>query len=115
LHESAADWNAAAASYREVLQAEPNSVVALRGLARAEEQSGKTADALAHWVTYTEKVRPGDASWYEGQYQQARLLLSGGDKQRSCDLLTKLRPSMPGLGDATLRGQLNDLYQQACG
>ena len=115
LQESTGDWDAAAASYREVLQADANSVVALRGLAHAEEERGKTADALAHWVAYTDKARPGDPAWYEGQYQQARLLAASGDKQRSCALLTKLRPSMAGVGNAELREQLNALYKDTCG
>jgi tetratricopeptide (TPR) repeat protein len=114
LHETTNDWDAAAAIYQEVLQTDGSSFVALRGLAHAEEKRGKNAAALRHWTAYTEKVRPGDPAWYQGQYEQARLMLAGGDKQRSCALLTTLRPSMPGLGDATLRGQLNELYQQAC-
>jgi hypothetical protein len=115
LHESTNDWNAAAALYGEVLAADADSLTALRGLAHAEEEQGKSTEALTHWQAYTAKVRPGDAGWYEGQYQQARLLLAGGDKQRSCELLTKLRPSMPGVGNADLRGQLDELYRQACG
>jgi hypothetical protein len=115
LRESTNDWNAAAALYGEVLAADADSLAALRGLAHAEEQQGKSTDALTHWQAYTAKIRPGDAGWYEGQYQQARLLLAGGDKQRSCELLTKLRPSMPGVGNADLRGQLDELYKQACG
>ena len=115
LHESTSDWAAAAAVYREVLQTDASSLTALRGLAHAEEEQGKGPDALALWVTYTEKSRPGDPGWYQGQYQQARLLLAGGDKQRSCELLTKLRPAMPGLTDADLRTQLDALYKQACG
>jgi hypothetical protein len=114
LQEAANQWDAAAATYRDVLQSDGNSLAALRGLAHAEEEQGKRADALAHWVAYTEKVRPGDPSWYQGQYQQARLLLAAGDKQRSCELLAKLRPSMPGVSDADLRGQLNELVKQAC-
>ena len=115
LHESTNNWQAAAAIYREILQADGNSLVALRGLAHAEAEQGKTADALALWASYTEKSRPGDPSWFRGQYEQARLMVASGDKQKSCDLLTKLRPAMPGLTDTDLRGQLNDLHKQACG
>jgi tetratricopeptide (TPR) repeat protein len=115
LHESTNDWEAAAAAYRAVLQADGNSLVALRGLAHAEEEQGKTADALARWATFTQKARPGDPAWYQGQFEQARLLLASGDRQKSCDLLVKLRPSMPGVTDADLRAQLNALYKQACG
>jgi hypothetical protein len=115
LQEATNNWDAAAALYREVLQSDANSLIALRGLAHVEEAQGKTADALAHWATYTAKARPGDEGWYQGQYEQARLILAAGDKQRSCALLTTLRPSMPGLSDADLRGELDALYKQACG
>jgi tetratricopeptide (TPR) repeat protein len=115
LQEATGDWNAAAASYREILQADGNSLAALRGLAHVDEVQGKTADALAHWSAYTAKARPGDPGWYQGQYEQARLTLATGDKRKSCDLLTTLRPSMPGVSDADLRSQLEALYKQACG
>jgi tetratricopeptide (TPR) repeat protein len=115
LQEATNNWEAAATIYREVLQTDGNSLAALRGLAHAEEEQGKAADALAHWAAYTEKSRPGDPGWYEGQYQQARLLLAAGDEHGSCELLTKLRPSMPGVTDVDLRAQLDALYKQACG
>lgn len=115
LHESSNDWAAAVRVYQDVLQADPNSLVALRGLAHAEAEQGNTAGALAHWVTYTEKSRPGDPGWFRGQYEQARLLLASGNKPKSCELLTKLRPSMPGLTDADLRGQFTELHKNACG
>jgi Tetratricopeptide repeat len=115
LQEATNNWPAAGAIYREVLQTDGDSLLALRGLANAAAAQGKTADALALWATYTEKSRPGDLSWFRGQYEQARLLVASGDKPRSCDLLTTLRPSMPGLTDPDLRAQFNDLYKQACG
>jgi len=114
LYESTNDWSAAADLYRQMIQADGNSALALRGLANAEEQQGKTTDALAHWAAYTEKSRPGDPGWFQGQYQQARLLFAAGDKTRSCQLLTKLRPAMAGVTDADVRRQLNTLYEQAC-
>jgi hypothetical protein len=115
LHENAGEWDAAAEAYQQILRDDAGSVVALRGLAHAEEQQGKAADALGHWVAYTERAHPGEPGWYQGQYQQARLLCASGDKARCCELLTRLRPAMPGLTDSDLRGDLNALYKQACG
>jgi tetratricopeptide (TPR) repeat protein len=115
LQESTNNWPAAAAIYRDVLQADGNSLLALRGLAGAEAAQGRTAEALALWATYTEKSRPGDPGWFRGQYEQARLMAASGDKRKSCDLLTKLRPSMPGLTDTELRTLFTDLHKQACG
>jgi hypothetical protein len=58
---------------------------------------------------------PGDAPWYRGHYQQARLTFARGDGKRSCQMLTELRPAMPGLGNAELRRQLSELYDRVCG
>jgi tetratricopeptide (TPR) repeat protein len=114
LHETLGEWGAAQQSYRTILAGDPNSAVAIRGLARVAEARGDTVEALSQWADYTAETRPGDPGWYHGQYEQARLALAGGDKRRSCDLLTKLRPAMPGLTDADLRDQLSALYKQAC-
>ena len=114
LYETTGDWEAAEKSYQALLAADGHSLIALRGLANAEEARGNKADALAHWVQYTEQSRGGDTGWYQGQYQQARLLVASGDKTRACDLLTTLRPAMPGLTDADLKRELDAVYRQAC-
>jgi len=114
LGESTNDWPAAAKIYGDILAADPNSLLALRGLARADEAQGKTADALAHWAAYGAKARPGDPPWFQSEYQQARLQLAAGDKQAACERLTKLRPAMPGLTDMDLKRQLNEVYAKAC-
>jgi len=44
----------------------------------------------------------------------ARLTLATGKKDQSCDQLNQLKPAMPGLTDADLRGKLDQLYKQAC-
>lgn len=115
LKENGGDPGGAADEYRAVIEADPNALLALRGLARVEEARGRTAEALAHWVTYTQRSRPGDLGWFQGEYQQARLTLVRGDKAAACERLQKLRPAMPGLTDADLRRQLGELHTQACG
>ncbi|MEO8601776.1 MAG: tetratricopeptide repeat protein [bacterium] len=114
LRESTNDWAGAAKIYAEVLAADPNSLLALRGLARGDEAQGNTAAALAHWAAYGAKARPGDPAWYQAEYQQARLQLATGDKKAACDRLTKMRPAMPGLTDLDLKRQLNEVYGKAC-
>ncbi|MDX2165507.1 MAG: tetratricopeptide repeat protein [Deltaproteobacteria bacterium] len=115
LLETTKDWAGAAKIYQQILAADPKSLVALRGLARIEEQEGRTAEALAHWAAYGANSRPGDAPWYQSEYQQARLTLAKGDKTAACERLTKLRPAMPGLTDLDLKRDLNALYEKACG
>jgi tetratricopeptide (TPR) repeat protein len=115
LSESTGDLDRAAATYEQILRANPNSLASIHGLARIAEKRNDTKTALDYWKRYTEVARPGDAPWYRGHYQQARLTFARGDGKRSCEILTDLRPAMPGLGDAELRRKLSELYDQACG
>ncbi len=114
LYESTDESQQAETLYKEVLARTDGSLPALRGLARLAEAHQDAAGAADYWKRYTAATRPGDAPWYEGQYQQARLLVARGDKKGGCAMLEQLRPAMPGLSDADLRQKLNDLYQQAC-
>lgn len=114
LAEATGDRDGAAKVYEELLAGNANSLAAIGGLARLAEARGDRAAALEFWKRYTAVAPPGNAPWFHGQYQQARLMLAGGDKQASCALLTQLRPAMPGLSDADLRQQLGQLYKEAC-
>jgi tetratricopeptide (TPR) repeat protein len=115
LYESTDRLDDAARAYQKVLDGNPNSLTALEGLARLGEKRGDAVAARGFWERYTSITRPGDAPWYRGQYQQARLALAGGEKRRSCEMLKALRPSMPGLSDEDLRRDLGVLYEKACG
>lgn len=114
LQEATGDLAAAEATYAGVVAADPNALLALRGLARVAEARGNLPAAQAHWAAYTTKSRAGDPGWFQGEYQQARLQLAAGDKKGACRRLSDLRPSMPALTDADLRNQLSALYDQAC-
>jgi hypothetical protein len=91
------------------------SLASIRGLADIADKTNDRKTALDYWKRYTDVAQPGDAPWYRGHYQQARLTFASGDGERSCAMLTELRPAMPGLGDAELRRQLSELYDQVCG
>lgn len=109
------DPDRAEALYRELREASrPAALGALRGLARVSEARNRLAEAQSYWKEYTAATTPGEAPWYDGQYQQARIAFALGDKKGSCSMLRDLRPAMPGLGDATLRQQLSELYERAC-
>lgn len=114
LYESTDEPQQAETLYKEVLVRTDGSLPALRGLARLAEDRKDVAGASDYWKRYSGATRPGDAPWYEGQYQQARLLVGRGDKKGGCAMLDQLKPAMPGLSDADLRDKLNDLYKQAC-
>lgn len=115
LYESTGDLDRAVSTFDEILQGNPNSLASLNGLARIAERRNDTKAALEYWKRYTEVAKPGDAPWYRGHYEQARLTFARGDGESSCEMLTELRPAMPGLGDAELRRRLSDLYEQVCG
>lgn len=114
LYENTGEFDKSAALYAEILKANSTSPVALRGLGRIAEAQHRLADALGYWQQLAKTVRPGDAPWYEGSYQVARLTQAMGRKKESCDLLEQIKPAMPGLSDADLRTKLDSLYQQAC-
>jgi len=114
LYENTGELGKAQELYAEVFKSNDTSTQALRGLARIAEAQGRSADALGYWQKLATLMRPGDAPWYEGKYQVARLTSVTGKKKEACAQLDELKPAMPGLSDVDLRKQLNDLYQQAC-
>lgn len=115
LREATGDLAAAAAVYAAMVEADPNALLALRGLARVTEAQGKSAEAQALWAKYAKQSKPGDLGWFQGEYQQARLQLAGGDAKGACERLTALKPAMPALTDVDLRRDLGALYERACG
>ncbi|MCK6555299.1 tetratricopeptide repeat protein [Candidatus Binatia bacterium] len=113
LYETTGDLKKATDLYNEVQQKGP-SPAALRGLARIAEAEKRPAEAIERWRQFTALARPGDAPWYEGQYELARTTALSGDAKGACAQLDKLKPAMPGLSDVELRRKLGDLYDQTC-
>lgn len=113
LYETTGDLQKAASLYTDVQQ-KGASPAALRGLARIAEAEKRPADAAERWRQFTALVRPGDAPWYEGQYQIARLTAVTGNAREACAQLDALKPAMPGLSDVDLRRQLGELYDRTC-
>jgi TolA-binding protein len=114
LYENTGALDKSAALYGEILKANAASPIALRGLGRIAEAQNRLPDAVNYWQQLAKAVRPGDAPWYEGRYQTARLTDAMGKKKESCALLEEMKPAMPGLSDADLRQKLDNLYQQVC-
>lgn len=114
LYENTGELDKSAALYAEILKTNASSPIALRGLGRIAEAQNRLPDAVNYWQQLAKTVRPGDAPWYEGSYQVARLTRAMGRKKESCALLEEMKPAMPGLSDADLRQKLDNLYQQAC-
>lgn len=110
LEEATGDLAAAEKSYTTVLGGEPQSLAALEGLARIAEAKGDRAAALGYWERFAAAGRPGDAPWYRGRYEEARLRLAVGDQAAACNLLKETRASIMGLRDTALREKLGELY-----
>lgn len=115
LYQSTGQLDRAEETYEDMVRQNGAPLAALRGLAEIAEKREDFDGASRYWGRYSGAVRPGDAPWYEAQYQQARLMMERGNKSRSCEMLKELRPAMPGLGDADLRQRLSELYEQTCG
>jgi tetratricopeptide (TPR) repeat protein len=115
LYENTGELKKAQALYAEILQANADSTVALRGLARIAESEKRLSEAIGYWQQLQKAVRGGDAPWYEANYEVARLTQAMGKKQDSCAQLEQMKPAMPGLSDADLRKKLDELYKQVCG
>lgn len=114
LYENTGDQERAEELYRAALERKPNSLPLLRSLARLVEARGRVEEAAAWWKRYGELARPGDAPWYEGQYQLARLEKVLHSPSAACKRLRDLKPAMPGLSDQELRGRLDRLYAEVC-
>jgi len=114
LYENNGELDKSAALYGECLQANPGLLPAMRGLARIAESQQRLADALAQWQTFTKTTRGGDLTWYEGNFETARLTHAMGNGKEACSQLTQLKPAMPGLTDADLRARFHALYEEAC-
>ena len=114
LYENTGELHKAAVLYEETLQANPTLLPAMRGLARIAEAEKRLPDALAQWERLTKTSRGGDLTWYEGNYETARVTNVLGKKQDACDQLTALRSAMPGLTDADLKAKFSELYEQVC-
>lgn len=114
LYENTGAEEPARALYEQILADEPEALAPLRALARIAESRGDLDGARQYWERYARAARPGDAPWYEGAYQLARLEHAKGETRAACARLEQLKPAMPGLSDAELRQQLDSLYRQAC-
>jgi tetratricopeptide (TPR) repeat protein len=114
LYETTGEPQKAAALYETVLGENPQSLAALRGLGRIAEAEGRLPAALGYWQQIVAAARPGDAPWYEGRYEVARLTQATGKPRDACTQLQELKPAMPGLGDPELRKKLDALYREVC-
>jgi len=114
LYETTGEPQKAAVLYEAVVRDNPQSLAALRGLGRIAETDGRLPAAVGYWQQIVTAARPGDAPWYEGRYEVARLTQAMGKPRESCTQLQELKPAMPGLGDADLRKKFDELYRLVC-
>lgn len=114
LYENTGQLDKAKGLYTEVMDTKGESSSALRGLGRIAEKQQRLDDALGYWRKLVAGTRPGDFPWYESSYEVARLTSAIGRPEEACKQLEELKPTMPGLSDADLRGKLDGLYKGTC-
>jgi tetratricopeptide (TPR) repeat protein len=114
LYENTGKLDKARELYQQVIDAQGDSASALRGLGRIAESEKRLDQAVGYWKRLVAGTRAGDFPWYESSYEVARLTQAQGKTEDACRQLTEMKPTMPGLSDADLRGKLDALYKQVC-
>jgi tetratricopeptide (TPR) repeat protein len=110
----AGDPVAARKLFEEAVAAEPTSVEAMRGAARAATAAEQPDDALAFWRAVLEASEPGGTSWYEARIAQVQLLAKKGQKGTACEIVRSSQGRSKTAGGDELAKHLQTLGQQVC-
>jgi tetratricopeptide (TPR) repeat protein len=100
--------------FEEAIAAEPTSVEAMRGAARAAAAAEQTDDAIAFWRAVLEASEPGGTSWYEARIAQVQLLAKKGDVGTACQIVQSSQGRSKTAGGDELAKHLQALGQQVC-
>jgi len=108
------DSDSAARAYRRLLEVDPDSLEARRGVALTAEAQGQESDALQHWRRVTERTKPGETLWYEAVLHAARMEERLGQPGRACAALreAKTNAGLPAVGE--LVSAFAELERRVC-
>jgi tetratricopeptide (TPR) repeat protein len=108
------DSDTAARAYRRLLELDPDSLEARRGVALTAEAQGQEGDALEHWRRVTERTKPGETLWYEAVLHAARMEERLGQPARACAALREAKTSagLPAVGE--LVSAFAELERRVC-
>jgi len=111
---SAGEPVAARKLFEEAIAAEPTSVEAMRGAARAAAAAEQTDDAIAFWRAVVEASEPGGTSWYEARIAQVQLLAKKGQTEMACGIVRSSQGRSKTAGGDELAKALEALAPQVC-
>jgi len=108
------DSDSAARAYRRLLELDPDSLEARRGVALTAEAQGQEGDALEHWRRVTARTKPGETLWYEAVLHAARMEERLGQPARACAALreAKTNAGSPAMGE--LASAFAELERRVC-
>jgi tetratricopeptide (TPR) repeat protein len=108
------NYQRASAIYQEILEKQPNSIRALKGLGEIYEREEKHKKALEYWRILEEKLRVGESAWYEAKYKIASTYVKLGNPQQACKILTVTRSLHPDLGGKEFKPKFLRLEEKVC-
>ena len=104
----------AAATFAEVVKADPASPDANAGLARIAQSRKNYKDALDLWSRVEATAAQSDNLWYQAKYNVAQILAVEGNVSGACNKLAVTRSEHPSLGSPQMKAQWLDLQNKIC-
>ncbi len=104
----------AAALYRELLAAAPQSRSLLRASALVADRRGEAAEAAVLWAELAKLQEVATPAWYEARLATASALAAAGQKENACRGLREVEGFRPDLRDAATKTKFADLSARVC-
>ena len=108
------DLDGSVRAYSRLLELDPLSLEALRGIALATEARGQAMPALGHWRAVTERTTPGETLWYEGSLHVAQMEERLGRPATACEILREARARVGLPATDELASAYAELEQRVC-
>ncbi|MGH7820743.1 MAG: tetratricopeptide repeat protein, partial [Candidatus Binatia bacterium] len=109
------DPGEAARHYTAVLQIDPRSVEALKGLAEIAGRTGDYGKATRYWDALAGLMDPKDPDWLDARYAAAVAAGAAGNRQAGCRFVNETRSLSPYPLVGGDRDRFDRLEQKLCG
>lgn len=104
----------AAALYKELLAAAPQSRSLLRASALLADRRGEAAEAAALWAELAKLQEVATPAWYEARLATAAALAGSGQKEAACRSVREVEDFRPDLRDAATKTKFAELSARVC-
>lgn len=104
----------AAALYRELLAATPQSRSLLRASALVADRGGESAEAADLWARLAQLQEVATPAWYEARLAAAAALAASGQKEGACRGVREVEGFRPDLRDAPTKQKFAELSARVC-